>query len=182
MMAVSWKNTRALLLAIVLSLGGLGSGHEGGSRPADPGPHRHASAEVAAAEAAGAPAADPLPSTRGAAPLYPSPQQPGASEMDKGLPPVGAPGALSLDPARAALVEQARADLARRESVAPDAVTLIEIRGILWPDGGLGCPRPGVRYPQVPVDGFLIRLGLGGRVFNYHQGRGRPPFLCERSG
>jgi hypothetical protein len=97
-------------------------------------------------------------------------------------PPVGAPGALPLDPARAALVEQAKADLARRQSVAPDAVTLIEIRSVVWPDRGLGCPRPGVEYPQVPVDGFLIRLGLGGRVFAYHQGRSRPPFLCERSG
>src|SRR5262245_2684134 len=105
-----------------------------------------------------------------------------ASEVGRGLPPVGAPGALPLDPARAGLVEQAKADLARRQSVAVDAVSLIEIRGMVWPDRGLGCPRPGVEYPQVPVDGFLIRLGLGGRVFNYHQGRGRPPFLCERSG
>jgi hypothetical protein len=80
------------------------------------------------------------------------------------------------------MVELARADLARRQSVAADAVTVIEIRSVLWPDRGLGCPRPGVEYPQVPVDGFLIRLGLGDRVFDYHQGRGRPPFLCERSG
>jgi len=178
MMTAFWRSTVGIPLAIALSLGGLGSG----SRPADPGPHRHASAEAAGAEAGGAPAADTPPSTRGAAPLYPSPRQPGATEMGQELPPVGAPGALPLDPARAALVEQARADLARRESVAPDAVTLIDIRGILWPDRGLGCPRPGVQYPQVPVDGFLIRLGLGGRVFNYHQGRGRPPFLCERTG
>ena len=111
-----------------------------------------------------------------------SPGPPRASEVGQGLPPVGAPGALPLDPARAALVEQARADLARRHSVTADAVTLIEVRSVVWPDRGLGCPRPGVEYPQVPVDGFLIRLGFGGRIFDYHQGRGRPPFLCERSG
>jgi hypothetical protein len=108
----------------------------------------------------------------------------GLASGQPGAPPsIGAPGALPLDPARAALVEQARADLLRRHApAASDEVTLIEIRAMVWPDRGLGCPRPGVQYPQVPVDGFLIRLGLEGRVFDYHQGRGRPPFLCERSG
>lgn len=105
------------------------------------------------------------------------PPAPTAANDRRPLADTGAP--VPLDPAVAALVEQAKMDLARRQSVTPDAVALVEVRSVTWPDTGLGCPRPGVQYLQVTVDGFLIRLSLGDRIFHYHQGRGRPPFLCE---
>ena len=168
---------RRVLLGIVLWLIGLTVGYEDESRLAEAASQRQASTAVDSVRAAGTAA-----SPSGVAPLKPPPRPPAAGGTAEALPPVGAPGALPLDPARAALVEQAKADLARRQSAAADAMTLIEIRSVVWPDRGLGCPRPGVEHLQVPVDGFLIRLGLGGRVFDYHQGRGRPPFLCERSG
>lgn len=78
-----------------------------------------------------------------------------------------------------AVVEMARADLSRRLSVAPADVTLVEVRSVIWPDGGLGCPRPGMVYPQVQVEGLLIRLRVAGRGYDYHSGGNRAPFLCE---
>jgi hypothetical protein len=84
-----------------------------------------------------------------------------------------------LDPALQAQVDLARADLARRQSVAIDAIELVEVRTVIWPDGGLGCPRPGMVYLQVLVDGLLIRLRLGGQAFDYHGDGIKPPFLCE---
>lgn len=77
-------------------------------------------------------------------------------------------------------IEAARQDLAKRLGIAPVAVALIEYRDVIWPDGALGCPRPGLAHVQVRVDGYVIRLRAGERVYQYHGGGGRGPFLCER--
>lgn len=90
-----------------------------------------------------------------------------------------APGAAPIDPSLSAFVDGAKADLARRLGATLDAIAVIEARGVTWPNPGLGCPQPGMAYKQVPVDGLLIRLSLGGRTFSYHGGGGKPPFLCE---
>ena len=82
------------------------------------------------------------------------------------------------EPAHKALVAEARADLARRLSLAPDAVAFVKLEEVVWPDRSLGCPRPGMEYPQVPQDGVRIVLRAAGRSYDYHGGAGRPPFLC----
>jgi hypothetical protein len=93
--------------------------------------------------------------------------------------PPGASAAKPYDPSLEPLVAQARADLAARLGVAPEAISVVEARSVVWPDGGLGCPAPGVLYPQVQVDGLLIRLAVDGATYAYHSGGGRGPFLCE---
>ena len=95
-------------------------------------------------------------------------------------PPPGTRVLPPFNPAVSALIEAARADLARRTAVEPDAIELIEVRSVIWPDGSLGCPMPGMAYPQVQVEGMFIRFRAGGRIFDYHSGWNRPPFLCEQ--
>ena len=112
-------------------------------------------------------AATPVP--EGAAPAEQSPANP-----------IGTTISPPFDPALAALVEGAKADLAARRAAALDTIAVVEVRSVTWPDPGLGCPRPDMAYKQVPVDGLLIRLSAGGSVFNYHSGGGKPPFLCEQ--
>jgi hypothetical protein len=70
-------------------------------------------------------------------------------------------------------------DLARRLAVDLETIKVVSAEAVQWPDAGLGCPRPGMAYIQVPQDGMRIVLAAGGREYNYHSGRGRPPFLCE---
>jgi hypothetical protein len=77
------------------------------------------------------------------------------------------------------LIEVARADLAERLAIEPRSITVLSAEMVTWPDGSLGCPRPGVSYPQVLVDGSLIVLRAGGQTYSYHGGGGRPPVLCE---
>ncbi len=81
----------------------------------------------------------------------------------------------SLNP----LVKQARDDLAARLAMDPAQIALIEYREVSWPDNSLGCPRPDMAYLQVMVDGYLIRLGAGKKVYEYHGGGTHAPFLCE---
>jgi hypothetical protein len=78
------------------------------------------------------------------------------------------------------LLRVAMDDLAQRLNVDAADIGVVEARAVVWPDRSLGCPRPGMVYPQVPQDGVLIRLQVGGREFSYHSGLGRPPFLCEK--
>ncbi|HEU5101012.1 MAG TPA: hypothetical protein VFU22_18430, partial [Roseiflexaceae bacterium] len=106
-----------------------------------------------------------------------APEQPTSQPRGAAVP--TAQVAATLSPASAP-VEIARADLARRRSVAPDTIRIVEVRDVVWPDLGLGCPQPGMAYKQVQVDGLLIRLESGGRIFEYHSGGGKPPFLCEQ--
>jgi hypothetical protein len=79
------------------------------------------------------------------------------------------------------LVDLAVADLAQRLSIAADQIDVIEVEEVVWPDTSLGCPQPGMRYRQVPMDGLLIRLAVGDQVYDYHSGGGRAPFLCEQT-
>jgi hypothetical protein len=78
------------------------------------------------------------------------------------------------------LVAQAREDLARRISVAVERIDVVEAAAVVWPDAGAGCPQPGMRHKQVPVDGARIRLRAAGRTYEYHSGGRRGLFLCER--
>jgi hypothetical protein len=84
-----------------------------------------------------------------------------------------------IDTALKPLIDTAVADLGRRLNIDSAQITVLEARSVVWPDGGLGCPRPGMIYPQVQQDGALIRLRAQGRDFAYHSGGSRPIFLCE---
>jgi hypothetical protein len=82
------------------------------------------------------------------------------------------------------LVMHAKEDLAGRLSLEADKVDqidLIEIKAVVWPDSSLGCPQPGMVYIQVQQDGLRIRLRVGKRIYSYHSGGSRLPFLCEQA-
>ena len=83
------------------------------------------------------------------------------------------------DDASKQLIETARVDLAQRLSIDSGQITLIEFRNVTWSDGSLGCPTPGNAYIQILVEGYVIQLRAGQRIFQYHGGQGRDPFLCE---
>ena len=75
---------------------------------------------------------------------------------------------------------QAKQDLAQQLSLDVDQIELVDVQPMVWPDGALGCPQPGMEYTQVQQDGLLIRLRVGKIIYNYHSGGGRGPFLCEK--
>ncbi len=78
------------------------------------------------------------------------------------------------------LVTQAKTDLAERLEIDQDRIDLLGLKEVVWPDTSLGCPRPGMDYPQVTREGHLIRLRAGKRIYEYHSGQGRAPFHCDQ--
>jgi hypothetical protein len=89
---------------------------------------------------------------------------------------------IPTDPFMHRVTIEAVTDLATRLSVPAERIEFLEMKSMLWPDRGMGCPRPGMVYPQVQQDGYLIRLRAGKREFDYHGGGRLGPFFCEESG
>ena len=86
--------------------------------------------------------------------------------------------AMSTTPAAASApepVRQAITDLADRLTIAEDTIEVITAEAVVWPDGSLGCPEPGMMYAQ----GMKIVLEVDGEEYHYHYGGDRGPFLCE---
>lgn len=67
-----------------------------------------------------------------------------------------------------AMLEQIRADAARRTGAQPDAVKLVSVEAVTWSDGSLGCPEPGMMYTQALVPGHRIIVDAGGTPLAYH--------------
>jgi hypothetical protein len=77
------------------------------------------------------------------------------------------------------LVKLAIDDLMQRLNIPMDEIALVDITNVVWPDGSLGCPKPGMFYTQALVEGTCIRLKVGDINYHYHSGRNQAPFLCE---
>lgn len=78
-------------------------------------------------------------------------------------------------------VLKAKEDLANRLYIDIGQIELVEFKAMVWPDSSMGCPQPGMEYTQVQREGYLIRLRHGSELFNYHGGKNRLPFLCEKT-
>jgi hypothetical protein len=148
------RPTWTLLAAAVLGAGACG----GVGPPADqPG----AAEPPSASSVPGTPMDRPQPTE---VTVTPSPSGPAPGPSD------AAPGSAT---------ETAVLDLAARLGIEPDQVTVVRVEEVTWRDSSLGCPKPGRSYLQVLTDGQRIVLEAGGRIYEYHSGRQRAPFLCE---
>lgn len=76
------------------------------------------------------------------------------------------------------LVTGAVDDLAAHLGVDSAEITVGVVEEVVWPNGGLGCPRPGMAYTQVPTDGLRIVLTYDGEDYVFHSGGSVDPFLC----
>jgi hypothetical protein len=65
------------------------------------------------------------------------------------------------------VIEPVVAEVARIAGVPADQVTVISAEEVTFPDGGLGCPVPGMAYTQALVDGFKIVAEAGGKTYDF---------------
>lgn len=77
----------------------------------------------------------------------------------------------------AGMIEAALEDAANRSTTARADIKVLSAEAVTWPDGSLGCPKPGMLYTQALVPGYRIVLEAGEQLLNYHvSSRGRPMF------
>jgi hypothetical protein len=88
----------------------------------------------------------------------------------------------TIPPASQRLVMLAREDLAQRLSIEVDQIGLVELKPVEWSDTSLGCPQPGMVYPQVVTPGYRIVLAVAGRRYEYHSDTRHTVVCCELRG
>ena len=64
-----------------------------------------------------------------------------------------------------------RDDLARRALVKPETITVVSATEQQWPDGSMGCRKPGEMYTQMIVPGYRVLLQAAGEKYAYHSDR-----------
>lgn len=107
----------------------------------------------------------------------------GAAENARVVPPPAARPPLTtgatVDPA--ALVAEVRADALRLAGPGGRVAEVQPPKAVVWNDGALGCPQPGLAYTQAQVPGWLIVVHLGdGRRLAYHASRSGAWLRCTR--
>jgi hypothetical protein len=78
------------------------------------------------------------------------------------------------------LTELARQDLAKRLEMPLDRIIVFSAEPVEWADGSLGCPKPGIIYPQVITPGYLIILEADGKRYEYHSDTVKQVILCAQ--
>lgn len=76
------------------------------------------------------------------------------------------------------IVEAVLDDAARRTGRDRSALEIVRREAVTWPDGGLGCPEPGMRYTMAPVRGYRIGIRAGEQLLDYHANRRGYFVLC----
>ena len=75
-------------------------------------------------------------------------------------------------------VGNAKADLAGRLGVSSDAIAVLIVQEVDWPDASAGCPQPDMVYSQVITNGSRIVFQYDGSSYFYHSVGGSDPFFC----
>jgi hypothetical protein len=75
-------------------------------------------------------------------------------------------------------VAAARAELAGRLGIPASSLAVVSVTSATWPNGALGCPKPGIMYSQIVTPGYRIILAAGGQNYEYHSGRGNNVVSC----
>ena len=79
----------------------------------------------------------------------------------------------------AELLDSIFKDLSERVGTAFEHISVIQAQEIVWNDGSLGCPQPGMFYTQVLVNGYWVILEIDGKKFDYRATDKGYFFLCE---
>lgn len=65
------------------------------------------------------------------------------------------------------LLQAITGDLATRTGASPADIVVVQAEAVEWPDGSLGCPKPGEAYLQVITPGYKVVLELAGKQYDY---------------
>ena len=108
------------------------------------------------------------------------PPRPVASAPDLETPPPSDEPVTGEVPAE--IMADILADAAARSGEEPDAIDVTQAAFVVWNDGSLGCPEPGMSYTMALVDGYHVILEAAGEELDYRVTEHGSFMLCENGG
>jgi hypothetical protein len=63
-------------------------------------------------------------------------------------------------------------------NVAREQLVIVRAESVIWNDGSLGCPEPGMAYTQALVNGYWIVVEAAGKTYDFRVGSGGSFRLC----
>ena len=89
-------------------------------------------------------------------------------------------GGASAPPGLQAIVDAALDDAAARTGVPLSSLVVTSAEAVIWSDGSIGCPMPGIAYTMALVPGHRVLIRAGETTLDYHAGGGQL-ILCPVS-
>ncbi len=77
------------------------------------------------------------------------------------------------------LLEAIKSDLASRTGASSGEIRVLRDQAMVFNDGSLGCPQPGMFYTQATVAGYWVVLELGQVEYDYRATENGSFILCE---
>jgi hypothetical protein len=85
-----------------------------------------------------------------------------------------------------AILDRILNETAKLANVPHEQLVIVRAEAVVWSDGSLGCPEPGMQYTQALINGYWVVISAGGQTYDFRvdrggtfrlcpQGRGRPP-------
>lgn len=81
-----------------------------------------------------------------------------------------------------AVLQPILADLSRRLGVDSSTFVVTKAESVVWGDGSLGCPEPGMMYTQALVNGYWVIIDANGQSYDYRASQGGDFRLCTGKG
>jgi len=67
---------------------------------------------------------------------------------------------------------------AKLANVSREKLAIVRAESVVWSDGSLGCPEPGMQYTQALVNGYWVIIDAAGQKYDYRVGSGGSFRLC----
>lgn len=90
------------------------------------------------------------------------------------------------------ILESILNEAATLANVPREKLAIMRAESVVWNDGSLGCPEPGMMYTHALVNGYWVVINAGGKTYDFRvdaggrfhlcpAGRGRPPRQSDAS-
>jgi hypothetical protein len=76
------------------------------------------------------------------------------------------------------ILEPILKEAAALANVTREQLVIVRAEPVVWNDGSLGCPEPGMMYTQALVNGYWVVIDAAGQKYDFRVGRGGSFRLC----
>ena len=76
------------------------------------------------------------------------------------------------------ILESVLKEAAALANVTREQLVILRAEPVIWNDGSLGCPEPGMMYTQALVNGYWVMIDAAGEKYDFRIGGGGNFRLC----